>query len=85
MDDVVRDSNGDIVSAYCETLFKDKTQHIAFNRKRLRTKKAIEEAVVHELLHQHGKGVRARDEHLIINRLEGVLRIVRIRATYAYV
>ncbi len=83
--DVVREDSGLIVEARNETDFKRKTQHIQFNRRLLRTKKAIEIAVTHELLHQQGRGARGRDEHLIINRLDGILRIIRIRASrYVY-
>lgn len=69
----LRDDRGDVCDSLCETNFKAKTQHIRFNKQALRTKRQIETAVNHEILHTFGKGARGRDEDIIFNRLDAIL------------
>lgn len=76
--DVLRDKHGKEITADCETYFGSKRAHIRFNRRRLRTKRKIEIAVNHELLHLYGKGARGRDEDIIFNRLDQVFPHIRL-------
>ena len=83
---IVRDSKGNEVEAHSWVWYPIQKQHIAFNSRLLRTKKQIEEAVIHEVaLHLFDRGARTRDIHILGNRLIPVLRVVRIRASRVYI
>lgn len=76
--DDLRNERGESLDSECDTNFKARTQHIRFNRSALRTKRQIEIAVNHEILHTFGKGARGRDEDIIFNRLDRVLVHTRL-------
>lgn len=74
----LRNDGGELCDSLCETSFRSKTQHIRFSKRALRTKRQIETAVNHEILHTFGKGARGRDEDIIFNRLDRILVYARI-------